>query len=237
MTNISTETKGPLGIQGYESLYPTATAGYKRGLAVVYGADQFHATLVATAAVPILGLIEEDAVNVKEPLRVIEFGQTVAQVGGDFGSMVPLAVNAAGQLVAAQPGQPVVAVSLEPSTGIAGSYVTVFVLGFFGFQMPAGGNVSYYVAAGAIPVAGGTAVINGAAALAMTLAQPTAAQDGMILFITAETAHAHTITTAASGINGSKHVVTFTNQGDGVELEAINAVWNVRSLVGAAALS
>jgi hypothetical protein len=71
----------------------------------------------------------------------------------------------------------------------------------------------------------------------MTLVQPTVAQDGTQVFVTAETAHAHTVTTAASGINGSKHVVTFTNQGDGVVFEAIAAVWNVRALIGAAALS
>jgi hypothetical protein len=71
----------------------------------------------------------------------------------------------------------------------------------------------------------------------MTLVQPTANQDGTRVFITAETAHAHTITTAANGINGAKHVVTFAAQGDGVELEAMATVWNVRSLVGTAALS
>jgi hypothetical protein len=32
-------------------------------------------------------------------------------------------------------------------------------------------------------------------------------------------------------------VVTFAAQGDGVELEAMATVWNVRSLVGTAALS
>ena len=235
MTNISTETKGPQGVQAYESLLPAAVSGYKRGLAVTYGTDSFHAALIAAAAVSIVGLIEEDAISTKAPVRVITFGQTVAQVSAAaFNAGTLLTVNATGQLVAAQAGQPVCAVALEPNAGVAGSYVTVFVLGLFGFTMP-GDPVSYPTAAGAIPITPGeyTVAIDGAAALAMTLAQPTGAQDGTRIFVTAATAHAHTVTTGANGINGNKHVVTFAAVGDSVELEAVNLLWVVRSLVGA----
>lgn len=71
----------------------------------------------------------------------------------------------------------------------------------------------------------------------MTLALPTEAQDGTKIFITAESSEAHTVTTAANGINGAKHVVTFATRGDGVVLEAMGGVWNVRSLVGGAAIA
>jgi diacylglycerol kinase family enzyme len=70
------------------------------------------------------------------------------------------------------------------------------------------------------------------------LAAPTTpAQDGTKVFITAGTAHAHTIKTAANGINGAKDTVTFAAVGDGVVLEAVAGAWIVRSLVGGTALS
>jgi hypothetical protein len=193
----------------------------------------------------VLGILEEDVIatvqagvsTVGQPNAVIEFGEAVAQIGASVALNQPLTSNAAGQLIPALPGQQIVAIALEPQTYVApGSFACVFVLAILGLRMT-GGNTSYYTAAGGIPVAQGTAVINGAAALAMTLAQPTAAQDGLAVFITSETAHAHTITTAANGINGTKHVVTFAAQGDGVELQAVNGVWNVKTLSGSAALS
>jgi hypothetical protein len=66
----------------------------------------------------------------------------------------------------------------------------------------------------------------------MTLAAPTAAQDGTLIYVVAETAHAHTLTTPASGLYGTKHIVTFAAIGDGVELEAVGGTWMVRSLAG-----
>ncbi|MDR3723272.1 MAG: hypothetical protein P4K83_02130 [Terracidiphilus sp.] len=239
MANIYVEGKGPQGVQAKESLLPAAVAGYTRGLAVTYGVDSLHAALVAAAGSLAIGLLEEDAINVNNPASVIEFGQTVAQIGANVAALQPLMTNAAGQLVPATAGQPVTAIALEPQVYVApGSYATVFVVAILGITLP-GSVVSYYAAAGALTVPEGdsTAVVNGAAALAMTLAQPTAAQDGINLFVTAGTARAHTVTTAANGVNGAKHVVTFAAQGDGVVLEAINQVWIVRSLVGGAVLS
>jgi hypothetical protein len=233
MANINVELKGPKGLQASESLLPAAVSGFTRGLAVTYGTDAYHAALVSVAGATALGLLDEDAVSVKNPVRVIEFGQTVAQIGAAIAVQQKLAVNAAGQLIPAGPGQTIIAVALEAGVN-AGDYITVFVLP--GGQMP-GDAVTHYIVAGAIPVATGTAGIGSAAALAMTLASPTALQDGTTIFVTAETAHAHTVTTPANGINGSKHIVTFAAEGDGVELEALGGVWNVRSLVGGAVLS
>jgi hypothetical protein len=234
MSNIYVEKKGRQGIQGFESLLPAAVTGYTRGLAVTYGTDEYHAALIAAAAVAIVGILEEDAINVNNPCRVIEFGECVAQIGASVTALQLLAVNASGQLVPAQAGQPVVAVALEPQTYVSpGSFATVFVLGLFGLALTQEGDpVTYYTAAGAIAVVSGTAAINGAAALAMTLAAPTAAQDGTKIFITASTAHAHTITTPALGINNVHHVVTLAAIGDGIVLEAVNGTWNQVSLTG-----
>jgi hypothetical protein len=181
-----------------------------------------------------VGILEEDAINVNNPCRVIEFGECVAQIGASVTALQLLTTNASGQLVPAQPGQPVIAVALEPQTYVSpGSFATVFVLGMVGMALTLEGDpVTYYAAAGAIPAASGTAAINGAGALAMTLVQPTAAQDGTKLTLTASTAHAHTVTTAANGINSAKHVITFAAVGDTVVLEAVNLLWVTASISG-----
>jgi hypothetical protein len=237
MANIYVEGKNLHGPQIKESLVPAAVAGYQRGLAVIYGSDSLHAALVAVAATLAIGILEEDAISTLNPCSVIEFGPAVAQIGANVTAQQALTTNAAGQLVPAQPGQPVVAIAQESQQYVApGSFAGVLVVAALGIVLP-GDAVTHWTVAGAIPIGTATHGIGSGAALAMTLAQPSAAQDGAKLFITAETAHAHTITTAAAGINGAKHVVTFTGQGDGVELEAVAGVWNVRSLVGAAALS
>jgi hypothetical protein len=237
MANIYTESKGPKGVHAKESLLPGAVVGYSRGLAVTYGTDAYHCSLVSQAAAPAIGLLEEDAVDIGQPSAVIEFGQAVAQIGANVLALQPLTTNAVAQLVPAQPGQPVVAYALEPQQYVApGSFATVFVVGLLGVALP-GDEVTHYLAAGAIPVAQGAAGIGGGVALAMTLALPTVAQDGTQIFITAESAEAHTITTPANGINGAKHIVTFASRGDGVVLEAVGGVWNVRSLIGGAALA
>ena len=132
MSNIFVEAKGPKGVQAKESLLPTAVAGYSRGLAVVYGADAYHATL-AGAAAPAIGILEEDAISLKNPCAVIEHGQTVAEIGANVTAGQQLAVNAAGQLVPAVAGNPVIAIALESQLYVApGSFANVWVLGLFG---------------------------------------------------------------------------------------------------------
>jgi hypothetical protein len=172
-------------------------------------------------------------------VSVIELGPAVAQIGANVTSGQPLTPNAAGQLIPATAGQPVVAVAMESQTYVSpGSYAGVFVLGLFGFPCPsvngAGGVApTYLTASGAIPLVTGTYVLNGAAALAMTLATPTTpAQDGIKLTIVVSTAHAHTVTTAADKIVGSKDTVTFAAAGDTVILESINGLWNVDGIGG-----
>ena len=132
MTNINTETKGPKGVQIKESLIPGGSSGFTRGLAVVYGTDVYHAAVASVANSPCIGIIEEDAISTTEAISVIEHGQTVGQVGASIPS-APLALtnNAAGQLVPASAGQPVVAIALE-TTPNAGDYICVFVPGLFG---------------------------------------------------------------------------------------------------------
>jgi hypothetical protein len=101
---------------------------------------------------------------------------------------------------------------------------------------PATDSVTHAVAGGAIAVASGTVGLGSGGALAMTLATPAnPADDGKQIFIVAETAHAHTVTTAANVIkkaNASGDTLTFANQGDNVVLEAIAGLWYVREISG-----
>lgn len=127
MSNINVETKGPKGPQVKESLLPTAVSGYMRGLAVVYGADAYHATLAGTAGEQIVGVLEEDAVSVQNPVSVIEFGQTVVQIGATVTAGEQLAVNASGQFVPAATGKTVVAIALEGNPN-AGDYICALIL-------------------------------------------------------------------------------------------------------------
>lgn len=233
MANIYVEAKGPKGVQAKESLIPAAVAGYQRGLAVTYGVDAYHAALVAVVGAVAVGILEEDALSTSNPSAVVEFGQTVAQIGADVAALQPLTVNAAGQLVPATPGTAVLAVALEPQVYVApGSYANVFVLGLFGFlatgSLAAASPVTHAVASAAIPVVSGTYGLGSAAALAMTLATPTLAQDGTKILVVAETAHAHKITTAADIIDGTGDTVTFAAIGDSVELTAVGGKWMAR---------
>jgi hypothetical protein len=126
MSNINVETKTPKGApQITESLTPAASAGYKRGLAVVYttGTDGQGCTLVAAAGGAIAGLLEEDVVA-GLPAKVVEAGQTVAQIGAAVTAGQELAVNATAQLVPAVSGNVIVAVAQSGNPN-AGDYICV----------------------------------------------------------------------------------------------------------------
>jgi hypothetical protein len=230
MSNIYVEAKGPKGVQAKESLLPAAVTGYTRGLAVTYGSDAYHCMLATVLGQLCAGILEEDAINTYNPCAVVEFGQCVAEIGASVTALEALMVNASGQLIPATNGNAVVAVALEPQTYVApGSFANVFVFGLFGF-LCAGTTVpvpalSHLVASGAIPVASGTYGLGSAAPLAMTLATPTNLQDGTTLEICAETAQAHTVTTAASIIDGTYSVITFATIGDSITLEAMAGLW------------
>jgi hypothetical protein len=95
------------------------------------------------------------------------------------------------------------------------------------------GQFALYTAAGAI-TPGGTAFLLGGAANAMTLALPVAGplssggQDGVKMTIDAGDAFAYTVTTPASGLNGSLHIATFAAAvGNNIELVAYNGSWYV----------
>jgi hypothetical protein len=90
-----------------------------------------------------------------------------------------------------------------------------------------------YTAAGAITIAPGVATVTGAGALAMTLAAPPAALDGLTLTIIAGSAHAHTVT-YSTGFNGggaSLDVGTFGGAiGDNMIIVARGGTWYVIAL-------
>ncbi len=231
---MNVETTGVSG-NPQRRTYVAAAAGMTRGLALVQGANDSTLAIAAAVNAPAFAILEETTVNISDPIVAVYQGEAVAIIGAAVLAGQYLVTNATGQLIPATGAinQNVVARAVSSGSS-AGDYIVVLVNPDTGATLD---PVTHFIVAGAIPVATGVAGIGSAGVLAMTLAQPTAAQDGTKIFVTAETAYAHTITTPANGINGTKHIVTFAARGDGVVLQALNAVWNVRALVGTAALS
>lgn len=103
--------------------------------------------------------------------------------------------------------------------------INQFAAGFLGG--PAGVPPTY-TSSGAITVQPGVVFIGSGGALAMTLAAPTTAQNGMIMIILASTAQAHTVTNTAGfgGGTTSRDVGTFGGAiNDGLTIVAVNGVW------------
>lgn len=94
------------------------------------------------------------------------------------------------------------------------------------------GTPPTYTSSGAITVMPGVQYIGSAGALAMTLAAPTTAQNGMIMILLASTAQAHTVTNTAGfgGGTTARDVATFGGAiNDGFIFFANNGVWWVIS--------
>lgn len=89
------------------------------------------------------------------------------------------------------------------------------------------GTAALYAANGAIAVADGVHAITKGSAAAMTLAPPTATDEGIRLVITARTAFAHTvtITEGLGGKGAAFDVMTFAAVGDSITLLADNLHW------------
>jgi hypothetical protein len=87
--------------------------------------------------------------------------------------------------------------------------------------------------ADAIPVTGpGNYIVTTAGVNAMTLAAPTAGQDGIVITVFSDTTNAHTITATSLLANGTalKTTATFPAfRGAGLILKASNLVWHVLS--------
>lgn len=95
--------------------------------------------------------------------------------------------------------------------------------------------VTAYAVDGAITIAPRIAKITKGSAAALTLADPSAAQEGTQMIITAQTAFAHTVdNSAGSGFNAggaASDIATFGGAiGDTFHIAAINTKWNVISL-------
>ena len=108
-----------------------------------------------------------------------------------------------------------------------------------GNEPNAGGNiaggpcVSLTGSADVLPL-NGNAYVNSTGVDEMTLAQPIAGppaaggQDGQTLLVYDQGGHAHTVTTAANGIDGNKHIATFGGTAQSyIRFRAFNGVWTV----------
>lgn len=89
---------------------------------------------------------------------------------------------------------------------------------------------------GAITVTPSVVALTKGSAAAITIAAPTAAQEGTYIRVYTETAFAHVLTCASNGFNdkGSSGTVTLTNaKGNGFLLLARNLKWWVVQTLGA----
>jgi hypothetical protein len=105
-------------------------------------------------------------------------------------------------------------------------------LGTFGPYVDQDLSVTYLTGGGAITQTHGTVVIMDAGVGVYTLAAPVTGSpaaggnDGQKLVIIDGTGHAHTVTTPANAINGSKHILTCAgNIGDEATVRASKASW------------
>jgi hypothetical protein len=104
-------------------------------------------------------------------------------------------------------------------------------------QEPFGGIISA-TDASVIPVQPGFYVITATGAATPTLANPVAGtDDGIMITVTALTAHAHTITVPAGTLNGASATLTFAAVGDQAVLQAYNGYWVTNGVVTAAHIS
>jgi hypothetical protein len=229
---ITLATKGPIGRPEVRT-YAAGAAAMGKGLAVVRGTDD-NTVAIAGANVSVLGFIDESNINAGDDIGIVEGGEVLVPIGAAVAVGNWLITNASGQVVpTSAAGDNIVGQALSSNSN-AGDFIVMHINQFVrGASTP----TTYVTASGAIPVAPGLIGLNGAAALAETLATPTTpAQDGIPLTIVALTAHAHTVTTAANKIqdtNATYDTVTFAHVGDMVELKSINGVWQVIALRGA----
>lgn len=96
-----------------------------------------------------------------------------------------------------------------------------------------GNTATDYADSGAITIAGGLVSLSKGSAQAMTLANPSVAQNGLVIQIYAATAQAHTVTLATGLYGGTtaEDVGTFGGAiGDSVTLMAYNGVWIILSV-------
>lgn len=109
-----------------------------------------------------------------------------------------------------------------PPTGVSASVTTSPTVSFTKASYSAAGAIAFGAAMWT------TAIINGTSALAMTLANPTKDQDGIILAIVSNGKGAHTVTyTAGLGNAGSSYdVVTYTTSAQqSLVVIAANGIW------------
>jgi hypothetical protein len=91
-----------------------------------------------------------------------------------------------------------------------------------------------YTTAGAISPVQGTHIINGSAITAMTLAGPTAAQEGQVLVIESKNLHANTCVASPAYLGAAGATATFTAAGGNAVLKACGGKWTVIGASGVA---
>ena len=198
------------------------------------GAIGQHLRVITTGALALAGAGETE-LGTMESAAVAAGPATIRTrvAGGTCKMIASAAIALNGNVFAAAAGKvgPVGAVRLgtarEASTA-DGDVIEVLRFGGIGIASP----VVATPLSGAIAVAQSTIMLTKAGVNAMTLAAPTAAQEGLVITIVSQTANAHTVTATGlidNGITGgSKNLATFAAfAGASITLMASNLKWAV----------
>lgn len=117
-------------------------------------------------------------------------------------------------------------------TGVAGSSLGFDANGEIAAITPKEKSTDYS-ASGALTISDGLHKLTKAGVGVMTLANPTAAQEGTTMVIASTTANAHTVTLTGgfAGAGSGVDVATFGGAiGDNMQIIAVNLLWHVLSL-------
>ena len=162
---------------------------------------------------------------------VVEGGEVMQQTAPAQGLVVPVRRGLDGTTQGAHGAAAFVATGLgsdflAPAPGQAVAY---------GACAPDGSTTAdfTYSAAGAITPVAGTHILNGAAAIAMTLAGPTAAQEGQVLIVASKSLFANTVAATPAFLGGAGATATFAATGGNLILQASAGKWTVLGASGA----
>ena len=153
--------------------------------------------------------------------------EVMAQVGANQGPLVPVRRGLDGTVQAAHATGALLVTGLPSDFPAPGPGQTTTYGPSAPDGMQAGWTYATYSVAGAIPPTPGVHVINGAAAIAMTLAAPSLAQEGATLTVVSKNLHANTLAGSPAFLGAAGGTGTFAATGGSVQLKAVSGKWAV----------
>jgi hypothetical protein len=184
---------------------------------------------MALTATPLVGNIDNSQTNIRVTSSTGFVVGNLAQIESEYVGIKSIDPNLTTSMVVSRGQGGTVAVAHKASSSVVTGPANEFPMGD---HVTPAADIFTYGAAGALVVAAGLHELNTGAASAMTLANPTVAQDGLTMTIVAKTAHAYTVA-AASAFQGLDTGVTATWAaaiGNSMVITAMAGRWQVIAL-------